>query len=201
MRWLAWWVVASGCSLGSRSQVDVPVWAGGTGLIPEGVTLTEASVTFSDLRLEEPAAVAWLDRWSPISTAVAHPGHDYPGDVGGELLGTFTLDLLAPDVKLGDAACYTGAYATGRVSLAGTAAILAGEHLGEPFRFEIAADQDIVGIPFDVELTEQAPFGAIELRFDPASALAYVDWSAPDTWANAALFGVVATPTWSLTIR
>lgn len=189
-------VVMEGCTLGSRSALGVPVVAGAAGDAPPGVTWTEATITFSDLRLEEPPQAT--ASWGLVQAAYAHPGHDYPGDVAGELLGTFTVDLLAPDVTLGTADCYTGAYATGRVALTGTAAVLAGDRDGAPFRFEIAADQEIVGIPFEVTLSGDAPPEAIALRFDPAAALSFTDWDAPETWQNTVTFGVVATPTWSL---
>lgn len=194
-------LAVSGCTVADRALVEIPVRVGGTGALPPGVTLTEATVTFSDLRLEEPpASTAWLERLSGVSAAYAHPGHDYPGDVAGELLGTFTVDLLAADASLGVAPCYEGTFATGRVAVAGTVAVLAGEHDGASFRFEVAAEQEIIGIPFAVTLDDAAPWSSIDLRFDPARALSFVDWGAPEEWNNEALFGVVATPTWSLEV-
>lgn len=216
----------AGCGAEGRRSMTVPVTAGGAGAEPfaasDGgtVALSEASIAFSDLRLEEPAAdegaTARVFRLlSPIQAAYAHPGHDYPGDVTGELLGAFTVDLLADDQDLGGALCYEGRYATGRVSLAGTAAILAGTHTGpggdRAFRFVVPAEQDIIGIPFEVDLSADAPPTSIGLGFDPAKALQFVDWTGDDgdgdgvltvadgTFANTATFGVVATPTWSLT--
>lgn len=206
----------------------------------DGVTvaLTEATVTLSDLRLEGPdalaqrggggekqgppsrrsgsvasqgAPVSWIARLVPA--AAAHPGHDFAGDVAGELLGMWTLDLLA-DNTLGDAACYDGEYATGRVSIlspavfAGTAIV---DGVATPFRFEVAPDQEITGLPF-VTTFAGSP-RTIVLGVDLAHALSFVDWrtldadgddtltTADGAIANTALFGVVATPTWTLEHR
>lgn len=215
-----------GCVIDDRLPLDVPIVAGGTGIVTlpsaDGgtVTLESAAITFTDLRLEEPAGTdlaSVLTAISPFGTAYAHPGHDYPGDVAGELLGTFTVDLLGPDAELGLAGCYEGAFSTGRVSVSGTVAVLAGSHTDaaggvRPFRFAVEADEDIIGIPFEALLVAGNPPDHVALRFDLANALRFVDWSAPDTdgdgvltvaddvYGNTALFGVVATPTWSLTL-
>ena len=219
-------LLAVGCAIDDRSAVDVPVVAGGTGVgtlvAADGgtVTLEAAEVTFVDLRLEEPPdadPVAVLSAFSLFGTAYAHPGHDYPGDVAGELLGTFTVDLLAPDAELGLARCYEGSFSTGRVTVSGTVATVAGQHrdasgTARPFRFEVTADDDIVGIPFEALLLAGNPPEHVALRFDLAHALAFVDWSAPDTdgdgvltvaddvYGNTVRFGVLATPTWSLAL-
>jgi hypothetical protein len=217
---LAW--VMAGCGGPGRVLLDVPVWGAATGPLVfdvEGgeVALDRAEVTFSDLRLEEPAtdgATARLAR-AVWPAAWAHPGHDYPGDVAGELLGTYTIDLSAPEVELGVAACYDGAYATGRVALSGTAAVLEGTFTPDggaaaPFRFEVAAEQEIVDLPFAVTMDAASPPAAVGVGFDPEAALAFVDWSAPDTDGDGVLttadaiydttvvFGVVSTATWSL---
>lgn len=216
----------SGCALEDRFLLEVPVVAGGTGIrqldAGDGATiaLDEASVTFSDLRLEEPPTegmASLLSRLSPIQAAWAHPGHDYPGDVAGELLGTFTVDLLGEDQPLGLAPCYEGEYATGRIGLSGTVAVLAGVYRDgagaeRSFRFEVEADQAITAIPFDEIVSASAPPERLELRFDLWSALKFTDWSVPDADGDALLtmadppydntvrFGVVATPTWSLSL-
>jgi len=220
------WILGlvAGC-IDPRLAMDVPVVAGGADAADlttsDGgtVLIEEATVTFGDLRLEQPAVTvaSVLRALSPIQAAYAHPGHDYPGDVAGELLGTFTVDLLAEDAELGDAACYEGDYATGRVSLAGIAALVAGTYTNaagdsRPFRFEVTADQDIVAIPFETTMSLADPPEAVSLRFDLAAALAYVDWTAPDTdgdgtltiadadYDNTVRFGIVATPSWSLAV-
>lgn len=223
MRTTALLLAIAGCAIDDRLQLDVPIRAGGTGVTTlaavdgGSVTLDEATVTFADVRLEEPAQTDVVAILTGYGAAWAHPGHDYPGDVAGELLGTFTVDLLAPETELGLAACYEGEYATGRVSVSGTVAVLAGVHtdgagLARPFRFEVPADEDVIGIPFDAHLVAGNPPEAVVLRFDPKSALAFVDWTevdsdgdgvltvADETYGNTALFGVVATPSWSLTL-
>lgn len=181
------------------------------------VTLTAATVTLSDLRLEAPAATAGLWRWLPLSTAHAHPGHDFAGDVSGELTGTWTLDLLA-DQELGTASCYEGAYATGRLTvepepvsaLEGTVTV---DGVALPFHFEETPDQEITGLLFDALFDAEAPPSGIALGVDLAHALSYADWRAGDTdgdgaltvadgsFANTVLFGLVSTPTWTLTLE
>ncbi len=183
------------------------------------VTLTRAELTLSDLRMEGPATTAL--RWAPprlIATAHAHPGHDFAGQVGGELVGTWTLDLLAAPVDLGAASCYTGAYATARlnlepspgVTLEGVATTLGGD---VPFRFVVEPDQEVTGVPFEVVLDEAAPPEGVTLAVDLEHALSFVDWATPDTdgdgalttadgsLANTVLFGVVATPTFTLNLE
>lgn len=182
------------------------------------VTLTTASLTLSDLRLEAPAQTARRLPLPFVSTAHAHPGHDFAGDVAGELVGTWTLDLLGVATELGAASCYEGSYATGRVdvepapavTLEGTATTSGGD---VPFRFVVAPDQEVTGIPFEVELDADAPPSGLALAVDLAHALSFVDWTTPDAdgdgaltevdgaLANTVLFGVVATPTFTLTLE
>jgi hypothetical protein len=219
------WVLALGAGcVEPRVTIDVPIVGGGTGVVElatvdgGAVTFDEVQVTFADLRLEEPAessVASALRALSPIQAAYAHPGHDYPGDVAGELLGTFTVDVLAPDSELGVARCYEGAYATGRVTLAGAVAAISGTYTSAagdawPFRFEVDADQEIAGIPFEATMSAGDPPTSVDVRFDLHGALSHVDWTAPDTDADGALtnadetysntvrFGVVATPSWTL---
>lgn len=216
-------LVLVGCGIDDRALLAVPVVAGGAedqlGATDGGtIVLDEAHVTFADLRLEEPPetdVASLLLRLSPIQAAHAHPGHDYPGAVGGELLGTYDLDLLGGERELGGAAMYEGAYATGRVTLAGSCAAIGGVHRApdgteRTFRFEIAADQDVIGIPFEAEIDAERAPERIEVRFDPEEALAFVDWTVADadgdgvltaadgTYGNTVTFGVVATPSWTL---
>lgn len=224
MRLVTVTALLGGCVIEERLTLDLPVIAGGTGVTTletaDGgtVVLEEAVVRFADLRLEEPAqdvAGTLFRALSPISVAYAHPGHDYPGAVAGELLGEYEVDLLADDVELGVAPAYEGRFATGRVAIAGEVAVVAGTHTApdgvvRPFRFAIGAEQEIVGIPFVERMSVTDPLAAVELRFDLADALSYVDWTAADTdgdgllteaddtYGNTVRFGVVATPTWSL---
>ena len=73
--------------------------------------------------------------------------------------------------------------------------------------------EDVARIGFDAGITAAAPPSGITLAADPAHALAFVDWRTPDAdgdgtlttadgaLANTALFGLVATPTWTLTLE
>jgi hypothetical protein len=207
------------CGTTDRALLSVPVtFKGATADVAPvdgvAVTLTEASVTVFDVRMEGLAQTAW--RWSPIATAQAHPGHDFAGDVAGELTGTWTLDLLGGDALLGDASCYEGEYATGRISLladpvsvfAGTATV---DGVATPFRFEVAPDQEITGLSFETTMAADTPPSGISLSVDLAHALSFADWrtidadadgtltTADGALANTVLFGLVATPTWTLT--
>lgn len=216
-------VLLAGCAE-DRALLTLPVTAStspGEVEPAEGVavTLTTASMTLSDLRLEAPAETARRVLPIPfVSTAYAHPGHDFAGDVGGELLGTWTLDLLGPPAELGAASCYEGSYATGRVNIEpspavtveGTATTAAGD---VAFRFVVEPDQEITGIPFTAELDADAPPAGIALGVDLAHALSFVDWTTADAdgdgvlteadgaLANTVVFGVVATPTFTLTLE
>ena len=209
------------CGAADRALLTVPVTFAGVApdVAPaEGVTLTltEASVTLSDLRMENPAQTAL--RVPFISAAYAHPGHDFAGGLAGELTGTWTLDLLGEDVPLGDASCYEGDYATARVSaspdpltvLAGTATV---DGTVTAFRFEVAPDQEITGLSFQTTMSADSPPAGLVLTIDLAQALSFVDWRTADAdgdatlttadgaLANTVLFGVVATPTWTLTLE
>jgi hypothetical protein len=207
-----------------RTLLSVPVHLSPsptTLALADGVTieLTTASLTLSDLRLEAPAETASVRRsWSLIPTAHAHPGHDFAGEVAGELTGTWAIDLLGEDTPLGEAACYDGAYATARLHLLpepvavleGTATV---DGQARPFSFAVAPDQEITGLPFEATLDADAPPAGIALSVDLAHALSFVDWTTPDddgddllTTAdgeldNTVLFGVVSSPTFSVSLE
>lgn len=178
------------------------------------ISLTGASLTVSSLRLESPAETAWRRR-SLIPAAHAHPGHDFAGAVAGELIGTWTLDLLGESVSLGEAACYEGEYATARlevlpepgVQLDGTATV---DGEVRDFSFSLAPDQEITGIPFAATLSADAPPSAVLLSVDLAHALSYADWhtdsdgvltTADGALENTVLFGMVSTPTYTLSLE
>ena len=213
-----WIFLLAACATTDRALLTVPVTLRGaaaevTPVDCVSVTLTEATVTLSDVRMEGYPQTAF--RWSPIPVAHAHPGHDFAGDVAGELTGTWTVDLLGGDTILGDAACYEGDYATGRISLlpdratvlAGTATV---DGMATPFRFEVAPDQEITGLSFETTISASAPPSGVHLSADLAHALSFVDWRTADAdgdatlttadgaLANTVVFGVVATPTWTL---
>ncbi len=183
------------------------------------ITLSEAWVQVSDLRLESPSATA--RRWRPrlIATAWAHPGHDFSGATSCELLGDLEVDLLAEPAELGELACLDGELATGRVwmsgeptlLLAGTALLL--DDSDRSFRFELTLDEEITGIPVEATLDAEAPPAGLTLGLSPATMLSWVDWSSEDsdgddilTTADALLgntvpFGAVSTASYSLTIE
>ncbi len=216
-------LVVVGCAE-DRALLPVPVHvtpSTSTLQLDDGVTvtLTAASLTLADLRLETPASTASVHRsWSIISTAHAHPGHDFAGEVAGELTGTWTIDLLGDDTFLGQASCYEGAYATARlhllpeptVLLEGTATTAETTRL---FTFELAPDQEITGLLFAAELDEDAPPAGIALSVDLAHALSFVDWTTPDDdgddrlttadgqLGNTTLFGIVSSPTFTLALE
>jgi hypothetical protein len=140
------------------------------------------------------------------------------GDVAGELVGTWTLDLLGAPTELGSASCYEGTYATGRVNVEPSPAVtlegVATTSTGDvAFRFVVEPEQEITGIPFEAELDADAPPSGLMLGVDLAHALSFVDWTTPDAdgdgalteadgaLANTVLFGVVATPTFTLTLE
>jgi hypothetical protein len=182
-------------------QVDAPV----------EIQLTTATLSLGGLLFEGPAQTA--ARWSfpLVSRAWAHPGHDFAGDVAGELAGSWTLDLLA-DAELGDARCYEGDYATARLTLApspetileGTARVA---DVDRAFRFVLAPDQEVTGIPFETTMSAAEPPDGLSLTVDLAHALSYADWSTEDTdgdgllttadgaFGNTVLFGILSTPT------
>lgn len=211
-----------GCADG-RALLSVPVQLAASASTFEAddgtaITVTAASLTLSDLRLEAPPETAAAARsWSLLGTAHAHPGHDEAGEVAGELTGTWTLDLLAGEPHLGDADCYEGETATARVqvepepaTLLEGVAVVAGQE--RPFSLALAPDADVHAVPFVATLDADAPPQALTLSVDLAHALSFIDWSTADSdgdgrlttadgdLANTALFGVVSSATFSLAL-
>ena len=216
MPWL--WLVAlmgAGCAT-DPVLLSVPVEFEGAPVALEvggvEVTLTEASLTLSDLHLSTPAQAR---RWSLLSTAYAHPGHDFSGDVRGELTGTWTLDLLDPGpTTLGSASLYEGNYETGRIYiLEEPAGILRGSAGGIPVEFPLSLSQEVTGLDFLTTVDAAEPPQRLVLSVDLGHALSYSDWSTPDAdgdqtltasdglLGNTVPFGVTSTPTWLLTLE
>ncbi len=230
----------TGCDTTGRAAFDVPVFAGplspissfaaGDGTM---LTLDDAWISLTHLTLEAPPVEAsllppvfqdLLTPLSPLSVAHAHPGHDFSGDVAGELTGTFTVDLLSSAREVGTAHCYEGDYATARLVLDGASdgtgkpiARLGGVALltngaSVPFDFSMALYHEITGIPFVYTLNAQTPPAAVNITVDVPALLSYVDWSTPDgdgdglltledgKLANTAPFGLVATPAYGISI-
>ena len=206
-----------------RAMLTLPASAG---LAPvplspaEGVTLrlSAARLSLADLTIEAPLAkTASFTPPSLISSAWAHPGHDAAGETTCALSGVWTVDLLGPELPLGALRCFEGPTAAAhlRVSpsppalIEGVAELDGGE---VPFRFTLAPDQAITGLPFVTELRAEAPPAGALLTVDLAHALSFVDWRSPDedgdgllteadgATANTAAFGLLATPTYALTL-
>lgn len=177
------------------------------------VALTGATLTVSSLLLKAPAETVRL--FPLIPAAQAHPGHDFTGDVAGELAGTWTLDLLA-DAELGSVSCYEGELASAQITLLpDPAALLEGtasiNGIDLPFSLPLAPDQDITGIPLTATLAAEAPPAGLDLTVNPGHMLSFIDWTDTDgdgaitpadgTVANTALFGLVATPSFLITLE
>ncbi len=213
-------LVLTAC-VADRAPLDVPVRfaAGEPTWTVDGVDvrLTRAEATLADLWLEGPAdaRAAWRLP-SLVPSAWAHPGHDFAGDLTGELVGTWSLDLLAGDAELGVARCYEGPTATARLQLVGTpptrlSGVAVVDGTERPFDFVVPAASAIAGIPFTITLDAEAPPAGLRVGVDLAHALSFVDWRTPDADADGVLtvadgvldrtvtFGVVSTPTWNLT--
>ena len=155
------------CTPADRALLEVPVVvearSGGTLVPARGVevVLDEATVTLGALRLEEAEPLARRSL-SPLAVAHAHPGHDAPGTIGGELLGTWTVDLLAEGTLLGSAAVYEGDFEGARLELpgppgaavAGTATV---DGVERPFRIEVAPAREVTTIPFPETVVAPGP--------------------------------------------
>ncbi len=202
------------CAHDHRENLSVPAHAVGldpaTFAAADGVEvqLEGAWVVLADLRLEAPA-----------STAAKHPGHDFSGDTSCELLGSWELDLLGDALDLGEVACLDGGLATGQVVLVGEPAVVLTGTATLPdgtervFRFELALDDEITGIPMDAYLDAAAPPVGLELGVSAATMLGFVDWSTEDDdgdgilttidglLGNTVPFGAVSTASYSLELE
>lgn len=206
--------------LADRALLSVPARLAPSAdtLTPEaGVSLRleAATVGVEALHVDGPTTLAGLP-W--VRAAYAHPGHGGTGEVVGELLGPWDLDLLGEPISLGDALIYEGEAASARLSLgAAPGARLRGvaELEGETRDFDLyfAESIEITEIPFAQELSAEAPPTGLRLSVDLAHALSFIDWQTPDADGDGLLteadgataetlaFGLVATPTWTLTLE
>lgn len=208
-----------------RALLSVPVYTTPSQTefeVDDGVSiaLTTASLTVADLRLEGHTHTHTTRRrsWSLLSTAYAHPGHDHDSSVAGELMGSWTLDLLGAETLLGQATGYEGEYATARLSLLPTPeTIFEGTATvdGQPqaFSFVLALDQEVTGLDFAEALDGASTPDRITLFVDLAHTLSFVDWRTPDDDNDALLttkdgqvgnvlpFGIASTPTYRLSVE
>lgn len=159
------------------------------------LTLQRASLTLGDLYLHEPAQTRTAS-FDPlqllIGTAHAHPGHDDAGDVSGELLGTWRVDLLGGIQPLGDALVYEGALASATLALAPEPVVLEGTITDDagtrPFAFEILPDQVLAGLPMEAQLSmHDTP--TLRIEIDAAWILSFADLDAPDDDGDGVLTG------------
>ena len=219
--------ILTGCIAESnRVLVSIPVLAGSnledtslTLSTGEILQLSTSTITLSNLRMQVPA--------DPVERLVhtgktQHPGHNNSGDVAGELLGTWVVDLLGDPITLGDASVYTGSFATASLELPGDESTgiplvitLGGDLVRSdgntvPFVFEASRSYNVQGIGFEVEVTEDAVPSQLNLTLDMDHMISYVDWTQTDTDGdgkltladgdlyNTFMFGVESTPTYQL---
>ncbi len=187
-------VVVCDPSADETAQVTLPVKATGSGLETvtntEGweVTLSEFKLAISDIEFTiggetHASNESGLSRMlAPF--AFAHPGHYAGGEVTGELLGNFVLDLMENSQALGDgtllALDYNGVNLHFRVAdesddiagddpLLGHSAYIEGIATKEDVEISFVAMVDVeegtemVGAPFNVTLNEESE-GTIELE-------------------------------------
>lgn len=186
--------VAAACAIAPgrgelTAQVQAVPIAADTWIDEDGheIVLEEAVIGLEGLYLHEPGDVR-AARLSPLDlllpAAHAHPGHDDSGDVAGELLGTWIVDLLGGPVQLGIADVYEGDLASATLGLADVPVLLEGTVTDEqgtrPFSFELVPDQDLTGLPLQASFTaSDAP--TLHVEVDAAWILSFVDWDAADT--------------------
>ncbi len=172
------------------------------------ISLEEGLIVLGELHFHEPRPVARRGptplapfRWATgPAIARAHPGHDMSGDVRGELPGTFAVDLLGPEVLLGEGSFWAGEYASASLlvqqegvdgdaelpadsSVAGHTLVLAGTASGGdgeiPFDLVVDHTATVGGIPFETSVTAEAP-PTLTLELDPAVILAHLDFAVLD---------------------
>jgi hypothetical protein len=208
------------CQDEGRQSMLLPVQAAADPAAPyqlaDGTTLelTTATVRFSNILWEMPAQASFFPSLIPM--AMAHPGHDFAGDVAGELTGAWTLDLLGESSILGDATIYEGDFADARLTLPdaetatfrGTATLP--DSTTRDFDFVVNKAHDLTGIPYVDTLFASSPPSGLALGVNLPHMLSFVDWTTPDSdgdgllttadgdLANTVTFGVTATPSWSM---
>lgn len=197
--------------------------------------LQTAVLTLGDFRFERPAELAqvgsevsWQERLAALwplgaGRAVAHPGHNFSGNVAGELLGTWSLDLLGEAQALGTASLYSGAFATARLELpaASSPAPVGGLHVegtytplegpALPVALSVDLTYTVEGIPFEHTLDAIAPPTRLIVSIDLRHLFSYVETfedadgdgvitTLDGDLFNTVAFGVKSTPTYVLTL-
>lgn len=188
----------------ARSRINFEVTAGG--LSQGGPVTTESGWTVELSTAELSVASLYFFEGEPlfarvdrrpmherllglvIGTAHAHPGHYVEGEALADLLEPVTLDLLAPDQRLGQANGVSGAYNSVRVVLKPAATLenhtarMAGTATkdGVTVRFtaHLDLDQAIEGVAFGADL--EASGGEVHLAVDPAEWVRRIDFGTLD---------------------
>lgn len=199
------WLVLA-CNADNPSLVDIEVVMEGVTADLGTVQLDRAELTLSDLRFEAPAATA------------KHPGHDFAGDVAGELVGSWTVDLLHSGTSLGVGSFYEGRYETARLTLpadpvttfSGTVTV---QGASRPFELALSPDQGVTGIPFEARVRQSPAPAAVRVSFSLKEALSHIDWAIPGSdgddvltvadgdLLNTSTFGVTSTLSWSASLE
>ncbi|MCS6901430.1 MAG: hypothetical protein RMJ98_16035 [Myxococcales bacterium] len=184
------------------------------------VTLTKAAVATGPLYYFDgapPFAAAprqlrrgVLARWLGPSVAWAHPGHYVPGNARGQVLQSWSADLLAGTTELPAGDGITGVYRSGRFSFAASSAGPAAGFLGSNVAaVEGRAEKDGMTVYFRVgtdlaTLTTRAPEGRVDgcvfEEVDVQQDGTVVVQIRPSVWFNLVDFsgvapGTVAAPT------
>jgi len=169
----------SACGEESHEQTprDLPLFASGAGLsgtaptdLGYTVELVRAQVSLRDLQLTILGETHTASSLRPllslfVGTAFAHPGHYAGGEVTGELAGSLEYDATpgADPAPLGTARALPGVYrganlAFGRAVDGHTAriegrAMRQGVTVTFTATLDVASDAQVVGLPFDADLT------------------------------------------------
>ncbi len=192
--------------ISDRGVVEVPVHAvpSAQGSFQAGgadVQLEWATLRLQDVGFEEPDSLSLLHLLNPISAAHAHPGHELDGDLAGEILGTWTLDLLGEPVLLGSAQLFEGDLATAhfdlhQVELRGTATL---DGTATPFTWTLDFDEEVAGIDAPLSIDADAPPASLCLSIDTAGLLSRAAWNEePAVLENTLRFGALSTANYTL---
>lgn len=183
--------VASCAGAEEPVRVELPVAVDPSGMLPVqtdlgyDIELSEARLVIDDLQFTMAGEAHVVSVWRRVTDTLipeahAHPGHYQGGDVTGELLGHFVLDLLdAGNAPMGMATLIVGRYQAANFTfgqagaadgltdgdaLLGHTASLVGQasRAGRNVGFSVVVDaplgRQLVGAPFEVEVTSSSQF-------------------------------------------